>query len=141
LTAFAFFGRFMAYVQPHAQYLSVVTPFLRMKVSYRRFRSVYPVLVQQLFPPKDSKWSHRNFLEPFYGKTAVVINLKGYPINPSVLKLFLPSQMFSPRTTGLVIVVPDWMGFSTELDTLQGTWVQQRQSGPRMPSSEDWKYQ
>ena len=141
LTAFAFFARYMAYVQAHAQYLKVVTPFLRMNVSYRRFRSVYPVLVQQLFPPKDSKRSQQNFLEPFYGKTAVVVDLRGYPLNPTLLKLFLPSQMFSPRTTGLVFVVSDWMGFSTELDSLQGSWLQQRQTSSRMPSSDDWTYQ
>jgi hypothetical protein len=131
LSLFSFIARFLAYVQAHTNYLSVVTPFLRMKVSYRRVQSFRPVLVQQLFPPGDSGWAERNFLEPFYGKTAVVMDLRGYPINPTLLRLFLPAQMFSRRSKGLVFVVPDWMEFSTEMDTFHGTWLQSQGIRPR----------
>jgi hypothetical protein len=102
----------------------VSTPFLRFRISFRRMRSVYPVLVQQLFPKEEAKWTERNFLEPFYGKTALVMELKGFPLNPVLLRLFLPAQMFSPRTTGFVIIVPDWMKLSTELDSFHGAWLQ-----------------
>jgi hypothetical protein len=85
---------------------------------------VHPTLVQQLFPPGESSWAQRSFLEPFYGKTAVVIELHGYPMSPALLKLFLPAQMFSPQFTGFVILVPDWMKMSTELDSFYGAWLQ-----------------
>jgi hypothetical protein len=128
LSIFAFFTRYMSYVQAHRSYLSIVTPFLRLKISYQRLRSVQPALVQQLFPKDGSSWSQRAFLEPFYGKTALVMELRGYPLSPTLLKLFLPAQMFSPRSTGFVIIIPDWMKFSTELDSLRGTWMQKRKT-------------
>ncbi|MEW5871994.1 MAG: hypothetical protein AB1894_22180 [Chloroflexota bacterium] len=124
LSAFAFMSRFKAYVQVHRDYLSVVTPFLGFRVSYRRMRTAYPVLLQQLFPPNEARRAERQYLEPFYGKTVIVVEMRGFPIDPRLLKLFLPSQMFSPRANGLVFLVPDWMGFSTELDSFHGTWMQ-----------------
>lgn len=130
ISAFAFLSRFRAYVQVHRDYLSVVTPLLGFRVSYRRMRTAYPVLLQQLFPPNEARWSDRQFLEPFYGKTVIVVEMRGFPIDPKLLRLFLPPQMFSPRANGLVFLVPDWMGFSTELDSFHGTWMQtQREKG------------
>jgi hypothetical protein len=133
LCIFAILARPVAYVQAHTEHLRVVTPFLRLNISYRRMHSVHPVLVQQLFPPKESGWSQRNYLAPFYGKTAVVVETKGYPMNPRLLKLFLPSQMFSPKTTGFVFVVADWMKFSTELDSFFGAWLQGQSNRRKTP--------
>jgi hypothetical protein len=135
LCAFAFLGRSMVYVQAMYDHLRLVTPFLRLNVSYRRITSTHPVMIQQLFPPQASGWAQRRFLEPFYGKTAILIELSGYPLNPTLLKLFLPAQMFSPRSTGLVILVSDWMQFSTEFDTLVGNWLQSQKNRPQNPGS------
>ena len=56
--------------------------------------------------------------------TVVVVELISYPLNRGMLRLFLPKLMFSKGMPGLVFLVPDWMALSTELDSLQGTWVQ-----------------
>ncbi len=98
LSIFAFFARWMAYAQAQATSLKIITPFLRFHISYKRMRSVRPSLTQQLFPPEKSRWSERNYLTPFYGKTALVVELNGFPLNPALLKLFLPDVMFT-RTT------------------------------------------
>ncbi len=121
---FAFLARWMAYVQARSDHLRVVTPFLNLKVSYRRVRSVHPADFNQLFPPNQASWSQRNYLEPFFGMTVVVVELSSYPLKRAMLRLFLPKQMFSNGMPGLVFLVPDWMALSTELDSLQGTWVQ-----------------
>jgi hypothetical protein len=125
LSAFAFFSRFVAYVQATPDSLRVVTPFLRFQISYKRMRSVRPTLTQQAFPPEKSSWSQRNYLAPFYGKTALVVELRGFPTSPALLKLFLPDSMFARTTTGLVLVVSDWMQLSTEIDSFRGAWLQQ----------------
>ena len=124
LSIFAFFARFLAYVQAQPDSLKIVTPFLRFHVSYKRMRSVRPTLTQQVFPPEKASWSQRSFLEPFYGKTILVVELKGFPISPGLLKLFLPDTMFARTTTGLVLMVPDWMQLSTDIDTFRGAWLQ-----------------
>jgi hypothetical protein len=122
--AFAYLARWMAYVQPRSDHLRVVTPFLNLKVSYRRVRSVHPSDFQQIFSPHETSWSQRNFLEPFFGMTVVVVELTSYPLKLGLLRMFLPRQMFSNGMPGLVLLVPDWMALSTELDTLKGIWLQ-----------------
>lgn len=131
---FAFIARRAAYVQPRHDHLRLVTPFLRLNISYRRIRSVHPAAFQQLFPPSKASWSQRRFLEPFYGRTAVVVDLISYPMSPTLLRLFLSPQMFSPQSAGLVLMVPDWMSFSTEVDSYRSDWMQaekRRQSKAR----------
>lgn len=118
--------RYAAYVQPHSDHLRVVTPFLQMRISYRRIHSVHPADVNSLFPPNQISWSMRSYLEPFFGQTAVVVELNGYPLPFAVLRLFLARTMFYRHTKGLVFIVPDWMEFSTDLDTLRTTWLEKQ---------------
>jgi hypothetical protein len=128
---FAFFGRGMAYVQPNRDHLRLVTPFLRMNISYRRMRNSHPAEFTQLYPPNVASWAQRNLLSPFYGKTAVVGELTDYPMKPRTMRLFLAPQMFSPRSKGLVLLVADWMAFSTELDSFRGAWLQSQKNASR----------
>lgn len=135
-TVFAFFARRAAYVQPQRDHLRLVTPFLRMNISYRRIRSVHPAGFQQLFPPGKASWAQRSFLEPFYGRTAVVVDLTSYPMSPFLLRFFLAPQMFSPQSTGFVFLVPDWMEFSTELDSFRSMRAQPQSS--KRPRKKSW---
>lgn len=128
-----FLMRGMAYVQASTDHLRVATPFIRLKVSYRRIRTTHPAEFHQLFPLSKAKWAERRLLEPFYGKTALVVELSEFPIRPSVLRLFLPRVMFSPQAKGLVLVVKDWLALSTELESYQGVWLQKVTSPPRSP--------
>jgi hypothetical protein len=114
----------MAYTQAHQDHLSIVTPFLNLKISYRRIRSIHPSLLQQVFPKENAKWAENSFLQPFYGKTAMVVEIRNYPMSPRLLRLFFPRYMFSPRSPGFLLLVPDWMKFSTEIDSLRGNWMQ-----------------
>lgn len=123
---FALFARNMNYIQPFASYVRIVTPFLRMNVSYRRIRSIRPSDMVQLFPPKTQSWGRRRYLMPFYSNTALSMELNGLPIPKSWLRLFLPRQFFIPKSTGFVILVADWMKLSTELDSLMGVWYANR---------------
>jgi hypothetical protein len=132
--AFLFFVmRSMAYVQTSTDHLRVVTPFIRLKISYRRIRTAHPAEFHQLFPPSKAKWDERRLLEPFYGKTVLLVELSAFPISPSILRLFLPRVMFSPQSKGFVFVVKDWMTLSTELESYLGVWLQKATPVPRNP--------
>ncbi len=113
---FAFLTRTVAYVQVTDNTINVVTPFIRMKISFRRIQSFHPVLIQQVFPPEQLSWAERSYLSAFTGKTALMLELHGYPINPAILRIFWTAQMFSPQSPGLVLLVPDWMKLSTEFE-------------------------
>ena len=138
LTLFFFLARSMAYVQPYQQFLKFVTPFLRLNISYRRMRSVRPMLVQQIFPRDEISRSQHRALEPFYGKTAIVMELKSYPISPALLRVFLPPALFSPQFTGMVLIVPDWMQLSTEVETFRGSQRRSIKDQAWMDSPDRW---
>ena len=53
-----------------------------------------------------------------------VVELRSYPFKRGLLRVVLSKKMFSHCIPRLVFLVPDWMALSTELDSLQGTWVQ-----------------
>jgi hypothetical protein len=119
---FAIMARNMGYVQAFGDHLRLVTPFLRLKIAYRRIQSARPMEFIKLFPPKKMKWADRNFSEPYFGKTVVAVNTNGYPLNPTLLRLFLPRQIFNPQGTGFVFVISDWMSLNTEIDSMMSVW-------------------
>lgn len=117
--AFALLARNMSYVQPYRDHFKIVTPFYRLNVSYKRVHSVRPSSVRQVFPPRKLSWGMRNSIEPFYGETAVVVELSSYPLSPRLLRLFMPAGFFLRDAPGFVLIVPDWVGLSTELDSFR----------------------
>ncbi len=119
VTLFLFIIRKAAYVQPFGTYLKLVTPFLRINISYRRFRGSTTSEIRVLFPPRSLSGRRREIIAPLSGMTAIVINLNGYPVSPVLLRLFLSPFFFKDKTPHLVILVKDWLRFSTELESLR----------------------
>src|SRR5512138_1016200 len=81
--------RFFAYVQPYPAYLKLVTPFMRINISYKRIQKTTASEMRYLFALKSVSGSARDVLEDLATKTAIVIDLNGYPISPALLRLFL----------------------------------------------------
>jgi hypothetical protein len=134
LAFFLILARRVTYVQAFPDHLRVITPYLRLKISYRRIRSVHSANVQQLFPIERAKGVEKSLLEPFYGKTVVVVDLAGYPMSPRLLRLFLPKQLFVPKGIGFILITPDWMALSTDIDSAIGSYrqaMQNKRSGPQ----------
>jgi len=111
--------RHIAYVQPFPDHLKFVTPFLRFNISYKRIHKMTTTEMQYLFPPRSMSGWVRDIFEPLASKTALVIELKGHPISPVILRMFLSRFFFKDKTPHLVILVKDWMQFSTELESLR----------------------
>ena len=121
-TLFALLARNMSYVQAFPDHLRIVTPFLRLKVSYRRVLSVRAAEFYKLFPPQKANWATRRILAPYYRETVIIAELKAYPLPHGLLRLFFSPQMFYPQTRGFVFTVSDWMALSTEVDSFRGEW-------------------
>ncbi len=122
--------RSAASVQPFEGYLRVSTPFLRFNVSYKRFLRTYTASMGALFPPKSLSGWRREIISPLAAKTAVVIELRGYPMPPNVLRAFLSPFFFKDQTPHLVLLVQDWLRFSTELESFRSGGIQ-GDSSPR----------
>ena len=111
--------RYFAYVQPFPNYLKFVTPFIRVNISYKRFKKTTATEMRYLFAYKSMSGWVRDIFSPLASKTALVIDLNGYPISPVLLRLFLSRFFFKDKTPHFVILVQDWMRFSSELDTMR----------------------
>ena len=133
-----------AYVQLFPTYLRLVTPFLRLNISYKRFRRVGPANMGTLFPPNRISRSQREVVDDLSGMTAVVMEFTGYPMSQTALRLFLSPLFFKDKTPHLVILIEDWMRFSAELDStrsgggISAPQVQQPQAS-RAPQSQQQK--
>ncbi|MGC8855836.1 MAG: hypothetical protein ACP5QU_03470 [Anaerolineae bacterium] len=119
MTAFLFLIRKAAYVQLFHDHFRLVTPFLRLNISYKRIQKTSSATVNALFPPKSLSGWQREILAPLGAKTAVVIHLNGYPVSRSFLRFFLSPFFFADKTPHFVLLVDDWMRFSMDLESLR----------------------
>ena len=111
--------RFFAYVQPYPTYLKLVTPFIRINISYNRIQKTTSAEMRYLFSMKSMSGWVQDIFSPLANNTAVVIELTGYPISPTLLRLFLSRFFFKDKTPHFVILVKDWMRFSSELESMR----------------------
>ncbi len=108
-----------AYVQPTSNYLKLVTPFMRVNISYRRIKKALPTEMRILFPPKSLSGWLQDIIAPLANETALVLELSAYPISPAVLRIFLSRFFFKDKSPHIVILVRDWMLLSAELDSMR----------------------
>ena len=119
VTLFLLVIRKAAYVQPRADHLRLVTPFLRLNISHKRLQRASSATISGLFPVASITNWQREILEPLAKKTAIVVEMNGYPISQTVLRLFLSPLFFKDKTPHFVLLVDDWMRFSTELESMR----------------------
>ena len=111
--------RRLAYVRVYPKYLKLVTPFLRVNISHKRLVRTSTTEMQVLFPPGEFRGWKRDLIAPLGGRTAVVLEMNGWPASPALLRFFLSHFFFKDRTPHFVILVDEWMQFSTELESLR----------------------
>ncbi|HSQ40271.1 MAG TPA: hypothetical protein VLM78_08920 [Anaerolineales bacterium] len=111
--------RQIAYIQPFPAYIKLVTPFMRVNISYKRLHKTTTAEMRQLFPPKSMSGWMRDIFSPLASQTAIILELKSYPVSPTLLRMFLSRFFFKDKTPQFVILVKDWMGLSTEIDSFR----------------------
>lgn len=111
-----------AYVQPCANHLRLVTPFLRMNISYQRLIHASSADMGRLFLLEQLKGQKRAYLRPIAKQTAILLELKGWPLPRWALNLFLSPLFFPDKTARLALLVPDWIGFGNELESFRSVW-------------------
>jgi len=122
LTLFLGAIRRSAYVQPFDNHLKLATPFLQMDISYRRILQITSAELGRLFSLEKLKGRKLDMLRPIARRTALVIELKGWPLPRWVLGMFLSPFFFPDDTPRIALLVPDWMAFSDELESYRTLW-------------------
>jgi hypothetical protein len=136
LTFFLLGIRNLAYVQPFATHLRLVTPFLRLDISYRRILKASTVEMQHLFPFGKYKDWRQGLLRLLASDTAIVLDLKGWPLPRWALEMFLSPFFFPDKTARLALLVPNWMDFSTDMDSFRSTWLDSLRRSDNTPQSD-----
>ena len=119
MTIFIFIARKAAYVRPYGNHLRLVTPFLRLNISYKRIVQTRPTEMKALFPYAKLTGIQRESMGKIMAKTALVVELNEYPISRTLLRFFLSPFFFKDNTPHFVFLVKEWMSFSTELESLR----------------------
>lgn len=111
--------RKMAYIRPYRNYLRLATPFFRVNISYKRIQKTTTTEMQSLFPASSlSAWT-REQMSPLMFKTAIVLELKSFPLPYPVLRLFLSPYFFKDKSPHFVLLVEEWMRFSSEIESFR----------------------
>jgi hypothetical protein len=124
LSLFLAFIRNLAFVQPNRDHLLLATPFLHLKISYRRLIQTSSTEMGRLFNPAHLRGLKKLYFAPFQNRMAVVLEIKGWPLPRNLIRLFLSSWFFPGETCRLALLVPDWISFSTELESFRGAWLE-----------------
>jgi hypothetical protein len=122
---YSLLARRAAYVQCRSDHLRVRTPFLPLAVSYKRILGAKPVEFHSQLPPKMSG-PQRRLLQPYLGRTIVLLELRGLPGSKRQLRLWLPWYMFARQITGLLLPVEDWMTLSQQIVSFADRWTTSR---------------
>jgi hypothetical protein len=110
-----------AYVRAFSDHLLVATPLLRMNISYRRIRRTSTASMGALFPPSGMRGLKRDTVGPLLKLTAVVVDLNALPMPRATLRFFLSPFFFKDQTPHIVLLVQNWMAFSTELESMRAS--------------------
>lgn len=136
VTLFFFAIRKGSYVRCMQKHLLIATPFLRVKVPYRRIKRTSNAEMSSLFPARKLSTSRRDILGPWASNTALILWLDGYPTSPGLMRAMMSPFFFYEKTPHFVLLVDDWMGLSIELESVRSAAKQQAPppGGPMMPA-------
>lgn len=110
----------IAYVQLFEKHMRLSTPFLRLNIAYSRINRTSTTELQQLFPPNRlGKW-RKELLRPLASRNVILLELSSFPIPRKTMLFFLSPFFFPDNSPNLALLVPDWIKFSTELDSKRG---------------------
>ncbi len=128
---YAYLARRLAWVQCRANHLRIQTPLYPLVVSYGRIKAVRPSPLAQVFSPSREKAARQRWLLPYWGRTALVVELSKYPMNKTWLRLWLSPYLLAPKATSFVFLVEDWMALSRQLDEFRNAWEMRRSARRR----------
>ncbi len=112
----------IATVQCSRGSLRIQTPIYPLTIAYKRIAGTRPVQMSKLFDPQTEKRARRNWPARYWGMTALVIELKEFPMSERWLRLWFDRYLFWPQGSGFALLVEDWLGLSQQLDGYQADY-------------------
>ncbi|HET89300.1 MAG TPA: hypothetical protein ENN99_00955 [Chloroflexi bacterium] len=122
----AYLSRRRAWVQCRHDHIRIQSPTFPLIISYSRVKEVKPGSFADIFDPAKEKAARRNWLGPYWGKTALVMQISKYPITKFWLRLWFSPYVLLPDAAGFVFLVEDWMALSRQIDDYRTAWETRR---------------
>lgn len=109
------------------KYFILQAPLHKAKISYGRITSITSSHMSQHYALKSLKGRDRFRVKPLYEYPSGLIELKSYPKALQESRRWWYSKfLFSPRHTGLLLVVDDWMKLSRDVEEARQKWREAR---------------
>ncbi len=102
------------------------TPLYPVAFSYGRITMIRPTEFNTIYPPQEEKSSRRRMYAHLWAKTALVVDVRGFPLPLRWLKLWFHPYLLHPKEQALVLLVEDWMALSLQLETRSSEWRERR---------------
>jgi hypothetical protein len=128
ILAYTYLARRLAWVQCRPNHIRIQTPLYPLVVSYGRIKLARPQTFAYVFDPAQEKRARRRWLHPYWGQTALVVDLTRYPMSQAWLRLWLSPYLLTPGAPGFVFLVEDWMALSRQLDEFRTAWETRRRA-------------
>jgi hypothetical protein len=104
------------------------SPVYPVAFSYRRVEGIRPVEFNSVFPPQEEKGVRLRLYEGLWGHTAVIVDLKSYPLPLWWLRLWFSEYLFHPKERALVLVVEDWMALVRQMEMHRNALIEEQRS-------------
>ena len=126
ILVYAYLARQLAWVQCRPGHVRIQTLLYPLAVSYGRVRGIRPRLFAEVFNPAEEEPARRDWLRPYWRRTALAVQLSEYPLSGAWLRLWLSPYLFNPDGAGFVLLVEDWMALSRQIDESRVAWEMRR---------------
>jgi hypothetical protein len=105
------------YVQLFQDHLRVVTFFFRFNIAYKRIRATTTAELGSFKPARSVSSWQRGIIAPLARLTAIRLDFSANPMPRWQMALFLSPLFFADKTPHILLLVNDWMGLSTEIES------------------------
>lgn len=96
------------------------------RISYGRINAITSTQLSQHFELKDLKARERRLVKPLRNHTCGFVGLNSFPKSLKRRHLWFPRSLFGTRRPGLLLIVPDWMKLSRDLEVARQRWREVR---------------
>ncbi|MEM7335892.1 MAG: hypothetical protein AAF490_27690 [Chloroflexota bacterium] len=113
-----------AWIEVKGKHLLVKLPMQEIRISYGRIDNIIATKMSEHFGFDELNGREQAILAPYFKQTCALMKLTSIPAKLN--KKNAPWYFFSPHHKGVLLIVPNWMRLSRQIETARTKW-QERQ--------------
>lgn len=138
ITLLTFLLRKRGFVQARGRFVRLGGVLFRVRIPYEQIENVRMAVFREVYRGVKLSWAERRFFKKHYKETVATLIVTKYPVPLFLMRILLPGYVFLPRGTGFLVLVKDFVGFNTEVDSrLDSSRDQQRFHDKNLIPNED----